>query len=149
MNAHVGYMSASDPDANQVFTYSLSNNPGGLFKLAGTGNNELKTFAAIAFAAYPTVTIGVTVMDQGGLTYTQNLLIVVQYVPSPPGVSSTSMSVDENSLVGALVGHINNNSPGMQLTFTPLVAGSDPAALTLFQVQNCSGYIFVNQVRCW
>ena len=148
VNTFVGTLNATDPDGAQTFTYSLASNPGGLFQLSGTGNRDLRSAAPIMFASYPTVTVGVTVSD-GALTRTQSLLIVVVDVPTPPGVSAPPMSVAENSLVGALVGLVINNSPGEVLRFVAMTAGSTPAALTLFSIQECSGTVFVNQVRFW
>jgi hypothetical protein len=87
------------------------------------------------------------VQDQAMLTLSAAFTIVVNYTPLPPGVSSKSMSVPENSVPGALVDQIPNNGPSA-FNFVLLTTGSSPAtATTLFRVQACSGTVFVNAVR--
>ena len=89
----------------------------------------------------------VTVTDNGSLTFTQAFTIIINYVAAPPGVSSTSMSIPENSVSGSLVGTMTSSGP-VTYTFTPIAAGTSPAsALTVFRVQACSGTVFVNTVR--
>jgi hypothetical protein len=89
----------------------------------------------------------VTVTDNGGLTFTQAFTIIINFVPAPPGVSNTAMSIAENSVAGALVGTMTTSGTA-SYTFTAIAAGTSPAsALTLFRIQACSGTIFVNSVR--
>jgi hypothetical protein len=88
----------------------------------------------------------VTVTDNGGLTFTQAFTIIINYVAAPPGVSNTAMSIAENSVSGSLVGTMTNSGTEVY-TFTPIAAGTTPAAaLTVFRVQACSGTVFVNSV---
>ncbi len=93
----------------QSATYSLFSNPGGLFTISLGG--ILVTNVAIVQAVNPSVILQITATDNGSPTqsFTQTFVIIVNYVARAPGVSNTSMSVPENSPVGALVGTMINS----------------------------------------
>ena len=141
--ALVGSFSCTDPEGNAC-TYSLLSNPNNLFFLSGSA---LRTAVAIEQAQYAAVVLQVTATDNGSPTqaYTLPFTIVITYVPKPPGVSNTAMTIAENSATGAFVGTITNTQPSAQLNFVMLSA-VPTAALTVFTLQACSGTFFVAQV---
>jgi hypothetical protein len=101
--------------------------------------------------ATPALDLVIRTTDSGGgfpaLSFSQTFTITVVFVPSPPAVSDTVMSVDENSLSGTIVGAITM-APGADATplnFTINTALS-PAGYNMFRVQLCSGTFFVNSV---
>ncbi len=72
----MGSFSATDVDAGSAFTYTLNNNGGGRFHLAGNG---LYVAANIDFETTPSITVTATVTDNGSpaLSLTQSFTITV------------------------------------------------------------------------
>lgn len=69
----------------------------------GTTECASGNFFFLLCALEPLLHWQVMVTDQGGLTFTQGFIIVIVSTPLPPGVSSKTMAIAENSIAGALV----------------------------------------------
>ncbi|MBE9606171.1 hypothetical protein IAI18_15005 [Acetobacteraceae bacterium H6797] len=94
--AAIGRLTATDQDANERFTYSVTDER---FELV---NNllKLKDGVSLDFERTPTVNLAVTVTDRGGASYREVLTIEVQDVAEAP----TDLRLSNN--------RINENNPG-------------------------------------
>ena len=85
VNSLVGGLSATDPDAGETFTFSLScATPGaddGSFNISGT---NLQTSAVFDFETKASYAICVRMVDQGGLFFDKNFTISVNNINEPP-----------------------------------------------------------------
>jgi hypothetical protein len=81
VNTVVGGLTASDPDVGATFTFSLSCGFGGAddasFNILAT---SLRSSAIFNFETKPTYTVCLRVIDQGGLAFDKNFVIVVNNV---------------------------------------------------------------------
>ncbi|WP_201274276.1 VCBS domain-containing protein, partial [Microvirga brassicacearum] len=89
-----------------TFTYTLTDNAGGRFKLDATGTKILVANSALLnheSATSHQITIRVT--DQGGLTYTKTITININNVNErPTDLNLSTQSVDENTPGGTSIG---------------------------------------------
>jgi len=106
----VGVMAlASDPDAGDSVTYSLTNDAGGRFAIdAGTGVVTVANGALLDFETQTSHQITVQAASNGGLATTQTFTINVADVNEPPGTptdgNGAANQVVENATNGTLVG---------------------------------------------
>ncbi len=133
----VGVLSTTDPDAGNTFTYSL---------VAGTGDsdnfkfqivgNELRANQVIDFETQSTFSIRVRSQDQGGLSVEKSLIVTARDLnESPTNLALSSVTVDENSAVGTVVGVLSTTDPDAGNTFTySLVAGTGDGDNSKFQI---------------
>ncbi|XP_041351068.1 protocadherin Fat 4-like [Gigantopelta aegis] len=129
----IGQLIASDPDKNQILTFSLQDDVGGRFKIEGnylktadTGLHCLEKGGANCLLDYETSkshNIAVKVSDNGSppLSITAVLTVIVQDdndPPSAPVIDSTEIS--ESASVGTLVGSLESEDqdPGQTVTFS-------------------------------
>ena len=70
----IGTFTGVDPDAGPTFTYALTNDGGGRFKLVGA---VLQVNANIDFETTPTIQVTVMVTDQGALSFTKSFTITI------------------------------------------------------------------------
>ncbi|MFZ4068935.1 MAG: cadherin domain-containing protein, partial [Caulobacterales bacterium] len=112
--ALVGVLAASDPDANSTLTYTLIDNPGGLFSV-GPLNGELRVAsgAVLDFEAGATRTIMVRVNDAAGLAQDTSLTVTLSNVNEAPSIATWTSGgvIAENSGAGASVGFVRANDP--------------------------------------
>ncbi|MGO4704341.1 hypothetical protein AB4072_01010 [Microvirga sp. 2MCAF38] len=104
----IGRLSATDPEGKGV-RFTLSHNPGGLFKIVG---NELRVNGKIDYEALKSLAVTVLATDGDGETASKAFTIVVNDVdeaPSQPVLSKTGIS--ENAKVGATVGTASSGDP--------------------------------------
>ena len=104
VNAIVGTLSGTDPDANSTLTFSL---PSGLnnnaqFNISGS---TLRANASFNFEAKSSYTVTVRVTDQGGLTYDKVFTIDVTNVNEAPVVTGAIGDITVNQ--GAISQTIN------------------------------------------
>ncbi|MBK8160965.1 MAG: cadherin domain-containing protein [Rhodospirillaceae bacterium] len=100
---------ASDPDADDTLTYSLSDAAGGRFQIdATTGVVTVANGALLDFEAATSHSITVMATDAGGLTRSETFSIAVNNVNEAPATlvddDFTTNSVAENAATGTVVG---------------------------------------------
>ncbi|WP_167015342.1 cadherin domain-containing protein [Chitinophaga sp. Cy-1792] len=127
-NTVVGKLTATDPDANETFTYTLSGTDAGKFKVVLSGSDYyLQTVSAVDMQQQSSYSITITVTDRGGLTYGKPFTITVKEKNvAPTDIQLSKKSVDEQLPAGTTVGTITGTDPNTndQLSFS-LLAGGD------------------------
>ncbi|MDF1635833.1 cadherin repeat domain-containing protein, partial [Mycoplana sp. MJR14] len=97
----IGKLSAKDPEGGAV-TYSLSSNPGGIFKLSG---NTLQLAKGVDYETAKSHSVKVVATDVGGKTATKTFGIdVINVNENPTSIALSKASVAENSKTGTTVG---------------------------------------------
>jgi hypothetical protein len=113
----VGFLSATDPDLGQTFTFTVTSDPDAKFQVAN--GNELRLRATVDSAVSATETVQITVADQGGLTFSQSFTINVGPTRhAPTDITITNLSVAENVPAGSLVGSLGSTDIDVGDTFT-------------------------------
>ncbi|MEA3051573.1 MAG: uncharacterized protein QOG72_476 [Sphingomonadales bacterium] len=115
----VGTASADDPDPEDVLSYSLVNDAGGLFAIdAATG--ELTTTAPLDHEAQASYDLVIRATDPDGLSTDRTVTVTVGDVnEAPTGLAIDDASVDENAPAGTLVGTVSAGDPdGNSLSYT-------------------------------
>jgi hypothetical protein len=122
----VGTLSATDVDAGNSFSYSLSGSDSSSFIIEG---NSLKTAAVLDFETKSSFAITVTTTDQGALSFSKNFIITVNDVnEAPTDIALSASSIDENLPAGATIGMFTSNDADMGNTFTYSLSGPDAAS---------------------
>ncbi len=102
----VGTVSASDPDAGDSLTYSITaGNTGGAFAIdSNTGQISVANTAALDYETNPSFNLTVQVSDSGtpGLTDTATITISLNDLNEGPTVNNQGFSLDENSANGTV-----------------------------------------------
>ncbi len=115
--AVVGTVLGADPDANTTFGYSLVDNAGGRFAInATTGQVTVANGTLLNYEVNPSHSITVRVSD-GTLTKDQVMTVTVNNVNEAPTGASGTLSVNENSANGAVVGTVLGTDPDANTTF--------------------------------
>jgi VCBS repeat-containing protein len=107
----VATLTASDPDAGDILTYSLADDGGGRFVIVG---NEIRVAdgASLDFENESFVDVAVQVTDSGGLVFLQPLQIEVANVDeTPTGIEFEGGFVAENSPAGTWVASLSATDP--------------------------------------
>jgi tetratricopeptide (TPR) repeat protein len=109
----VATLLASDPDAGERLTYSLTEDAGGRFAIdADSGAISVAEGAVLNYDKAVRHEIGVRVTDSGGLTYTESLTVAVADDNFAPTVVTLSDgTVVENAEAGTLVAKISATDP--------------------------------------
>ena len=109
--ALVGTVSASDPDAGDSWTYSLTDASGNFTIDPNSG--EIRTTGALDHEAQDSYTVTIAATDAGGLTTSQTVTLNVNDInEAPVNVTLTGDSdVDENLAAGTLVGTVSASDP--------------------------------------
>ncbi len=132
----VGTVAASDPDAGDHLTYSITaGNTGGAFALDGdTGEITVANPAALDYETNPTFTLTVEVTDSGtpGQTVSATVTIHLTDRNEAPVINDQSFWVDENAANGTSVGTVAASDPdaGDSLTYS-ITAGNTDGAFAL------------------
>jgi VCBS repeat-containing protein len=117
----VGTVSASDPDAGDQLTYSLTNDAGGRFAVdPNTGVITVAPGAALDHESAAQHSIDVEVTDAGGLKATRSFAIGVTDVnEAPTAVDLDGSEVAEDATEGMVVGTVSASDPdtGDALTY--------------------------------
>ena len=120
----VGILSATDPDADDTFTYALSGTDQDFFELSGT-TLKLKDVSTANFETKSSYDITITTTDAGGLSKAQDLTVNVTDVnDNPTAVALSSSSFNENSS-GSDVGILSSTDEDADDTFTYALSGTD------------------------
>jgi VCBS repeat-containing protein len=109
----VGKVSASDPDAGERVTYSLTEDAEGRFAIdPDSGRLTVTGRTRLDFEAAASHEITVRVTDSGGLSYGQALVIaVVDVNEAPSEITMTGGKVAEQAAAGALVATLATVDP--------------------------------------
>ena len=141
----VGTVVASDPDAGDSLTYSITaGNTGGAFAIdPNTGEITVNNGAALDFETNPVFSLTVQVEDTGALTDDATVTINLNDLNESPSINDQSLpNIDENSANGTSVGTVvaSDVDAGDSLTYT-ITAGNTGNA---FAIDPNTGEITVN-----
>ena len=120
--------SATDVDAGDAITFSLSDDAGGRFAIdANTGVVSVADASQINYEDATSHGITVVATDSGGLTSQANYTITIGNVnDTPTAITPASFSVDENSALGTVVATLGTTDEDVADTHTyTLVADPD------------------------
>jgi large repetitive protein len=138
----IGTLSTQDPDRNDSFTYTLTNNAGGRFQIVG---NQLQVAngALLDYETNASHTIEIRSTDTGGLSNTQSIQITVTDIAeAPTALTLSNTSIEENVPPNTLVGQFTATSPNASDTFTyTLVAGVGDTDNAAFRVTSNGLYL--------
>jgi len=128
INTVVGALSAVDPDAGSIFTFSLTCGVPGVddasFNILGT---NLRTSAMFDFETKSIYSICIRVTDQGGLFFDKNFAITVNNLnEAPTDIALSNSTVDENQPINTVVGTLTATDPDAGATFTFSLACAAP-----------------------
>ncbi len=139
----VGQVIASDPDANQTITYSISSgNSGNTFAINSTsGLITVANGQNLNFENQPQYQLQVSVQDNLGASSSATITINVTDVNENPVINDQGFLLNENSPVGTVVGTIAASDPdqSQQLNFSILSGNSG----NTFSVNSTSGVLTV------
>jgi Ca2+-binding RTX toxin-like protein len=112
----IGTLSAIDPEG-KAMTYSLSSNPGGLFKVVG---NVLQLAKAVDYETAKSHAITIVATDAGGKSVSKTVSIGVTNVnEAPTSLALSKASVTENSKTETIVGTLSATDPeGKAISYT-------------------------------
>lgn len=133
----IGMFSSTDPDQGNTFTYSLVNglgsNNNALFSVR---NDSLFTSAVLDFETISTFSIRVATTDNGLLSFQKIFTITVNDSNDvPTAVNLSSSSVNENSILGTVIGVLSTVDADAGQTFTySLVTGVGSVNNSLFSI---------------
>src|SRR6185436_1522047 len=139
----VGTIVATDPDAGQTRTFSVTGGTGqAVFAVSAAGVITVTNSAALNFETTTSFTLNVTVADNGVpvLTDTAVITINVTNVNEAPVVDDQTFTVAENTANGTTVGTIVATDPDAGQTRTFSVTGG--TGQTVFAV-SAAGVITV------
>lgn len=123
----VGLLATNDPDAGDTHTYTSATGPGdddnASFTISGT---ELRTNEVFDETTKDTYSIRIQSTDAGGLSVESVLIITItESNAAPTALALDNSSVDENVVVGTLVGTFSTTDANTTDTFTyTLVSGA-------------------------
>ncbi len=107
----VGNLSATDPDAGDSHTFSLTNSAGGRFKVVAN-QVQVDNGSLLNLEANTSHNITVRATDAGGLTFDKTFTISVTNVnEAPTEIALSNSSVPENSATGTVVGNLSAADP--------------------------------------
>jgi VCBS repeat-containing protein len=142
----VGQVIASDPDAGQTITYSItSGNTGNAFAInAASGVVSVSNQQTLNFETNPQLQLTVQVQDNGtgNLTASATITINLIDVNESPEMSNKSFQLNENSPAGTVAGTMTATDPdqGQTISFA-ITAGNQSGA---FSINPTSGVIQVS-----
>jgi len=131
----VGTVVASDPDLNQTLTYSIaSGNTNSAFAIqASTGLITVANSSALNYITNPSFTLSVRVQDNGTpvLSSFANITITVTPVNNNPVFANQAFSVNENTALGVIVGHVTATDPDPNQTLSYVLTSGNTAGAFL------------------
>jgi hypothetical protein len=147
VNFLVGLFSTTDPDVGDTFTYTLVSG-------AGSGNNarftippntnELRANTSFNYEVNSTFHIRVRSTDSGGLTVDMTFVITVTDVnEAPTDITTTGLSVPENSPNGTVVGSVTGVDPDTSAPFNTLTYSLTNNAGGRFAINSSNGTVTV------
>lgn len=129
-NTIVGELSAADPDPNATFTFSLTCTNAGLddtsFHISGL---NLQTSASFDFETKNTYDICIRVTNQGGMSFDQNFVIIVNDLVEAPTATPTHTPTDTPTATQTPTFTPTNTATDTS-TFTPTFTATDTPTVT-------------------
>jgi len=123
----VGQVIATDPDAGQTLTFSITGgNTGNTFSInASSGLISVASNAALNYETNPTFNLQVTVQDNMNASSSATIIINLQDVNENPVIEDQGFNINENIPNGTVVGAVFASDPdqGQQLTYS-IIAGN-------------------------
>jgi len=142
----VGTVTATDPDAGQTRTYSITaGNTNNAFSInATTGALTVNNSAALNFEATPTFSLTITATDNGTPVKSGSATVTVNLnnVNEAPVISSQSLAVKARSKVGAVVGTVVSTDPDAGQTRTYSIVSGNTG--NTFAINSSTGVVTVN-----
>jgi len=139
-----GTVAASDPDAGDSLTYSITaGNADGAFAInSATGTLWVMNTAALDAETSPTFTLTIQVTDSGGLTDSGTITVNLDDLNEPPTIANQTFTIDEDPTNGTLVGTVQASDPdaGDSLTYSITAGNTDGA----FAINSTTGEITVS-----
>ncbi|MDY0029153.1 MAG: cadherin domain-containing protein [Pseudobdellovibrionaceae bacterium] len=111
LNSSIGFVTAIDPDAGDIMTYSIVGGTGASnFAVnASTGEITLTNVAAANFELHSSYTLDILVSDIGGLTDTRTITInILDQNDTPTDIHLTNNHLKENSDIGKIIGQFSS-----------------------------------------
>jgi hypothetical protein len=127
----VGTLSTTDPNVDQTFSYTLTDDAKGQFKLDGS---TLETNTVFAVGAATTYSVTVQSTDTLGLSIAKSFTITVNPA-SPSNITLSNSSVTAGQPAGTPVGMLSTSDPNAGQSFTYAVLTNS----NLFTVDNSTG----------
>ncbi|PPR24311.1 MAG: Serralysin C, partial [Alphaproteobacteria bacterium MarineAlpha10_Bin2] len=128
----VGTVASSDPDAGDALSYAIaSGSEGGAFAIdAGTG--EITVQGALDYEGQSSYALTVEVTDGGLLSDSAVVSIDLTDINETPTVGDQGFSIDENTVVGTVVGVVTASDPdaGDALSYA-ISAGNEGGAFAI------------------
>src|SRR6185295_12653371 len=133
----VGTLSATDADSFENFSFSLTNNPGGLF---GINGNNIVVAGGLDYEAGHTQSVDVRVTDKAGYTFTKTFTVNLTDVNdvAPTITSGATGSEAENSATVTVVYQAAATDPDTVGTIAYSLSGDDAA---LFDINSATGAV--------
>lgn len=144
INAVVGLLTTTDPDAGNTFTYTLvSGNGDTNNSLFNINDKQLRANNSFNFELDSSYTVRVRTTDQGGLSFEQAVTISVTNINEPPTISSPAVvSIAENS-VGTFLAVAGSDPDAGAVLVWSLSGGIDAA---LFSINSSTGSLKFNNI---
>ena len=119
-NAVVGSVTASDPDAGDTISYSITGgNADGAFAIDANGQITVANGSLLDHETAPSRTLTVTVTDAAGLTDTATVTVGVTDVNEAPTAADASFTIAENAGTNAVVGSASPRPTRTRATPSP------------------------------
>lgn len=140
----VGTVAASDSDAGQSLAFAITAGNGeGVFSILPTGQIAVANSALLDFETHPSFSLTVQVSDNGtpSLSNSATITINLNNVNEAPAISPQSLSVDENSPDGTVVGTVAASDHDAGQTLNYAITAGDPNGA--FEIDSSTGEITV------
>jgi hypothetical protein len=121
VNAIVGYLTTTDVDGGDAFTYSIIGGDTSAFNING---NQLRASVVFDFETKFSYSVQIRSTDSGGLSTTQTFSITVANISeAPTDIILSSNAINENSAVNTVIGTLSVTAPTNQAVTYSLVGG--------------------------
>uniref|UniRef100_UPI0035636252 leucine-rich repeat protein n=1 Tax=Labilibaculum sp. TaxID=2060723 RepID=UPI0035636252 len=121
IGSEVGTLTATDEDADQTLTYSISENEN--FEISG---DKLFSKSDLDFETQESYELEITVTDQDGLSYSESVSIEITNVnEAPTSISLSNAIIVESSVSAILIGSFTASDADADQTFTYSIAENE------------------------
>ncbi|MEQ8471573.1 MAG: cadherin domain-containing protein [Marinoscillum sp.] len=136
----IGTLSASDPDVNDTFTYSVLGSPADGLSFDIANGNELVADEAFDFEDQGSYTINIRVRDQTNRSYTEEFTITVNDLhenQAPTAIALNNSSIDENNTIGDAIGNFTttdaDSGDSFSYSFVSGAGGEDNGSFSIIE----------------
>jgi hypothetical protein len=127
--ATVATLSTTDVDAGNTFNYTLGGADAAVFSISG---NTLLAATSFNYEIKSSYSFNITTQDQGGLSFTKAVVILVTNVnETPTDIIVSANTIPENQSVGTTLGTLTTSDPDAANTFVYTIGGTDAASFTI------------------